>query len=437
MPINLPKDSTEVIARSRVDVARSLDNSNPFLRNHWLESLVNANGNRSFDFYFELAQALLEAFPDTAVDNLPQWAGIYKVIQNPATIASGNITFTAAAAGGIIPISTVVASSDGLEYVTQAAGTITAVVLTISSLTRVGTVATATTASAHNLGSNSQLTVSGAVETDYNLVNPAITVTSSTTFTYVVANDPTTPATGSPIATALIASVAVESTLFGVNQNQDADAPLTLQTPISGVNDTADVNQAALTGAVDIETVEVWSARTVERIQNPVANFNVAKIISEAKTISGVTRVFVEEVTPAVGQVTIYFMRDNDVNPIPDGAEVAEVKAVLLLIKPATTDPDDVIVSAPTAVPTNYTFSSLSPNTTTMQAAVTSNLKQFYAERTEIGVNIDEDAYRAAIFNTVDEATGDVVTGFALSAPSGDITIAAGQIGTLGVIVYP
>ena len=54
-----------------------------------------------------------------------------------------------------------------------------------------------------------------------------------------------------------------------------------------------------------------------------------------------------------------------------------------------------------------------------------------------MGVNVDEDAYRSAIFNTVDIATGDVVKTFTLSAPSGDISIATGEIGIFGSVVYP
>jgi len=72
-----------------------------------------------------------------------------------------------------------------------------------------------------------------------------------------------------------------------------------------------------------------------------------------------------------------------------------------------------------------------------MQTAITANLQQFFKESTTVGVDVDEDAYRSAIFNTVDTATGDTVSTFGLSAPSGDVTIASGEIGALGSIVYP
>jgi len=67
--------------------------------------------------------------------------------------------------------------------------------LTVSSITRVSATAIVTTASAHGLVTGDWVTISGASQTDYNL-NTEVTVTGSTTFTYVVLNSPVTPATG-------------------------------------------------------------------------------------------------------------------------------------------------------------------------------------------------------------------------------------------------
>lgn len=75
---------------------------------------------------------------------------------------------------------------------------------TITSLTRVGNVATAVTAEPHNIaqkvrGAPQTVTISGAIETDYNGVKTLLSIPSQTSFTYKVENDPTTPATGSPV----------------------------------------------------------------------------------------------------------------------------------------------------------------------------------------------------------------------------------------------
>lgn len=65
----------------------------------------------------------------------------------------------------------------------------------VTSITRSSTTATVTTTGAHGLSTNDRVAIEGAVETDYN-GDYDITVTGANTFTYTVANSPTTPATG-------------------------------------------------------------------------------------------------------------------------------------------------------------------------------------------------------------------------------------------------
>ena len=361
------------------------------------------------------------------------------------------------------------------------------------------------------------VTISGAVETEYNLTDTAITVTGLDTFTYEVAGSPTTPATGTILAAFTTANVTVESVGFGAGTNLDADTPVKLQSPIVNVDDTLYVTFGAVGGGTDAETTEEYKARYLDKIRNPVAHFNEADIVAEAKEVAGVTRVFVKPAgtevgtvavssitrsgnvatvvtttphgfedgqvtsiagaveteynvtrtriiiedattfhyvvfgapsTPAtgtitsttavpLGQVVTYFMRDNDPDPIPTASEVQVVKDKLDGILPANTSTDDSTVLAPTAVPQDYIFTALEPNTPTMQAAIDANLDQFYSEQVEVGVDVDEDAYRAAIKNTVDPDTGDTVQSFELSTPSGDLATGSGQIPTKGAITWP
>lgn len=67
--------------------------------------------------------------------------------------------------------------------------------VSVSSLTRSGTTATATCAAPHGLATGDTVLVAGAGQADYN-VEAVVTVVSGTVFTYDVANSPTTPATG-------------------------------------------------------------------------------------------------------------------------------------------------------------------------------------------------------------------------------------------------
>ena len=162
-----------------------------------------------------------------------------------------------------------------------------------------------------------------------------------------------------------------------------------------------------------------------------------AAIERKVKEVSGITRVFVEEITPAAGQVTVYFTRDNDDSIIPDASEVNTAKDKLLEIKAAHVDDSDVIVAAPTGVTVDFTFSALSPNTSDMQAAVTANLQALFRDDTTVGEDLLRVAFEGAIFNTIDPDTGDSVASFTLSTPVADVPISSGEIPVLGNITYP
>ncbi len=436
MALNLPETASEIDQRAKVDVKRELPDSNPFLKNSFIGSLITANSNRIFDVYFALSQAQLESLPNTAVITLEFWAAIWGITRIPATVAGHQIAMGGTATG-IIPLNTFYVSSDGNIYVSTAAGTIVTQSLAISSITRVGNVATLTTVNDHLLGSNILITVTGAVETEYNVSAVQCTITGVDTLEYAVSGTPSTPATGTILLGFDSVLVPIQSTDFGSDQTLLADAVLTLQSPITNVDDENNISFNGIVDGTDQESNESLRDRLLERIQNPIAHFNSAELISVAKSIAGVTRVFVEEITPDVGQVTVYFMRDNDLTTtIPNASEVAVVKAVLDAIRPANTDTADLIVAAPTPITTNFDFSAISPDTATMKTAITNSLTQFFAERTEPGINVVEEAYNAAIFNTVDTVTGEELDSFSLTTPSGDITVSSGEIVILGAVTF-
>lgn len=435
MSLDLPTSAQQVVSRSKADVQRELAQSNPFLKNSWLGAIVTAAANRIYDFYLQLKAALKQSFPDTATDDyLERWGAIWGKSRLAASQAVGNVAATGA--GGTIPINTVLTIS-GKTYKTTQAKVIAATPSLIFSITRVGQVATATTVNNHNLANNCKVTILGAVQAEYNVANSEIIVTGLKTFTFTVAGSPATPATGVINASCEFASIPVISDDFGADTNQSAGAQLRLQSPLVNVDNIMTVDFGTIGGGSDEESDEDFRARILDRIQNPVAQFNVASIVDKAKEVPGVTRVFVQEVTPNPGQVTIYFMRDDDSYPIPDFAEITAVKNKVLEIKPANTSDSDVIVAGPSEVIQNFLFGSLNPNTATMKAAIEENLKQFFREQTIVGQPVTEDAYRAAIQNTIDTATGDSVTSFSLLTPPGDISVFTNQIVILGVVTWP
>ncbi len=514
MAIGTPENTSQVEDRIKADVQREAPDSNPYLKAHWLRSLITGIARRIFDFYQDLRRTETRLFPDTADDETsPRWGNIYIGPKTAASNSSGKVVLQGTAGNGVGV--GVLLTSNGLEFNTTSSANISDQIIGALSITRSGTTATVTTNGNHNLASSVPVTIAGADQSEYNLVDAEIVVTGLDSFTYQVSGTPVT-ATGTITAAYTSASVSIESVDFGSDTNLDLDTPMKLQSPLVGVDDTLYVDFGAIGGGSDEERTVNYKDRYLDKIRNPVAHFNASDITAKAKEVAGVTRVFVEEAgkeigtiaitsidrtgnvvkvvtasdhgfddgqtttitgaveteynvtnariivedtvtfhyvvlgsptTPAsgtivaaasipLGQVRTFFMRDNDANPIPTLSEVQTVKDQIDTIRPANTSILDNIVKAPDPVTVDYAFTELEPNTATMRDAVEQNIEQFHEEQTTVGVNVDEDAYRAAIKNTVDPATGDIVVSFALSLPIGDITINSGQIAVKGTVTF-
>lgn len=436
MALQLPQTAKDVTARAKVDVQRELQRSDPFVRFSYVGSIISGLCNRVFEFYGALREVEREANPLTAVRNLDLWASVVKVFTRPGAPAHGSIWVHAelAANGTMIPSGTRFVSSAGNVYVSDGDSTIGLGGGAISALSASAGVATATR-NGHGLASNAIVTITGATQTGFNLSSVPVTVVSENVFTYAVSASLSGAATGSPVVTTFGASVALASEEAGDAYNLDPDAKVAFEaTAPPNVASPAWVAAPGIRDGSDIEDAETKRARMLDRFRNPTAQFNLAAIRAKVMEIPGTTRVFVKEATPAVGQVTVYLMRDGDLSPIPDASEVAAAKAAILTIKPAQTSDADVIVAAPVAVTQNFTFSAISPSTASMKDAVRETLAEFFKLKTDVGVNVAQDAYRSAIFNTRDPVTGSPVASFTLTTPSGAITVTSGQIAVLGTV---
>lgn len=433
MPINFPSYKN-LIDRTRSDVRNELPNSDPTIFGSFLRAMSDSLASRAYDIVLLIRQALDQFFPQTSSGlYLERWAGYEDLTRLDATTSLGTISVTGT--GGVsIPVSTVFTGSNGLKYTSQAGVSITSKSFSITSLTRSGTTVTAT-ATAHPLSSFNSVAISGAVETEYNGTFE-VTVIGLNTFQYEIVGTPSTPATGTILGGVDNAIVTVRSDLTGQAQNLTNGASMTLDTPITNVDNTAYVTFDGISGGTDLETDDELRARVLESRANPVANFNKASIEKVVRSVAGVTRVFVQEITPSVGDVTIYFFRDNDVNPIPSAGNINTVKDKILETLPATSDPSNVYVLAPTIKTTDFTFTSITPDTPTMRTSIQNSLLAFFEDKTDFEVNVTQDQYRSAIQETQDTETGEFLTSFVLSSPSGDITVASGEIAGLGVVTF-
>jgi uncharacterized phage protein gp47/JayE len=412
----------------------------PNIRNSLIGGLTSSM-SAGFDENNDLIKDLLkQLFPQTATDEyLENWASFFGIIRKIAVQASGYVIFEGTAATSI-PATTAIQSADGTEYQTQAAATISTSTIGLVSLTRSGTTATANTTSAHNLATGTTVTISGAAQLDYNITTTIIVI-SETSFTFQVANSPTTPATGTILATFTTAKVQVLAVEYGTNGNSSGGSELTLISPIVGVETSCYIDYNGFSQGLDLENDDSLRTRLLERTSNFSAPFTAGGLpVFIKEKISGITRVWVQTATPVAGKVTIYFARDGDANNIPTSAQALAVKNAIIDpdtgIKPANTPDSYVIVSAPTAVPINFSFSSLSPNTAAMRSAISTTLYDYFrSDSVAVGGDLVANEYNALIYSVID-ADGNSPT-FALTSPSGTISISDSELATLGNITFP
>ena len=223
------------------------------------------------------------------------------------------------------------------------------------------------------------------------------------------------------------ATVAVKAVNAGTDGNTDADVNLTLESPISGIDNTATVAAGGLIDGLDEESDDSLRTRVLNRIQQPPHGGADFDYIEWALSISEVTRVWVYPNNTGLGTVGVSFVTDDAAGGIiPDGAKVTEVQDYIDTVKPVTAD---VTVFAPTAVPLDFTIE-VTPDTTTVRAAVEASLQDLLKRDAEPAGTILISKIREAVSVAAGE-TDNTVT-----VPAADVTHTAGQIATFGTITW-
>lgn len=94
------------------------------LRRSFLKVFARALAGLAHVLFGYLAYIEREAFPDTAIDNITRWAGIWGVFQKEATYAKFQCSVSGSP-GTVIPINRVYRRTDGFEYTAEAEVTLT------------------------------------------------------------------------------------------------------------------------------------------------------------------------------------------------------------------------------------------------------------------------------------------------------------------------
>ena len=230
-------------------------------------------------------------------------------------------------------------------------------------------------------------------------------------------------------ATTTTITVQVQAVDAGSAANLATSVPMTLVSPIAGVTSTGAVASPGLSGGTDQEDLEDYRGRVIDNLRRPPSSGGPGDYRAWALENPGVTRAWEYGSRAGLGTVTLFFMMDDRVNPIPLSGDVATVQAYIDARKPI--DMRAVYVLAPIAQPVNMTIA-LRPNTTTVQATVLQSLKDLFASTL---VAHETSLTQSKIDEAISTAVGEDAHNIT-SIGSLTVTSESGNILTLGTVTF-
>lgn len=254
--------------------------------------------------------------------------------------------------------------------------------------------------------------------------------------TLVKRGDGVAYATDSDVAIASgTATVTATAVAGGIIGNCAVSTILALVSPIGGVNSAAAVATGGMANGTDLEDVEVWRGRVVDRIRLLAQGGSAVDytLWTEATASVSVSKVWPLEHTPNPGDVTVYFLvTGSGAARIPSGGNVTAVQTQLNGKRPIN---DNAIARAPADDAVPFTIHALTPNTTPMKAAVEASLTAMFDRSASLAGTIANATARTAIGNTPG------LVSFVLASVDGggedaDIVAGFGEVSRLGTVTY-
>lgn len=221
-------------------------------------------------------------------------------------------------------------------------------------------------------------------------------------------------------------TAAVEAVDAGTLGNADAGLVLTLVQPVAGVTNSFTVLAPGLTGGIAQESIESLRARVIRSYRVIPHGGSAADYETWALEVPGVTRAWCRGNYVGPGTVGLFVMRDGDTEPVPNPAQLAEVKAYIDPLRPVTAE---LYVLAPVEVPVAYSIHPV-PDTTAVRAAIQAQLIDLHDREAGLG----ETLLLTHIAQAISGASGE--TDHDLVSPVADVPAGINQLLTFGGITW-
>lgn len=227
--------------------------------------------------------------------------------------------------------------------------------------------------------------------------------------------------TGGPVGALEVA--AVDAGQLG---NTPAGTVLRLVSPVLGVNDTATVAAPGIEGGTEQESIEALRARVIRSYRVIPHGGSKSDYETWALEVPGVTRAWIVRHWMGPGTVGVFFVRDNDLDPIPSEEACADVKAYIEQERPVTAE---LYVLPPVEKPVQYEIK-VSPDSSAVRRAVEAELVELHQRESELGAGLLLTHIGEAISSATGERDHEVLS------PPGNVTAAANELLTYGGVLW-
>lgn len=226
------------------------------------------------------------------------------------------------------------------------------------------------------------------------------------------------------------ASVPVEAVAAGADGNAAAGALVSLVSPLAGVDSTATVDAAGLTGGADQATDAELRAALLARLGAPPQGGSLADYQRWALEVPEVTRRWI--FPPAPGDdspvIGVYFvLDDHPTSIVPDAAKLDEMQDYLEARRAVGQRP---VAAAVTLAPLDVTISNLDPDTPEVRAAIAAELADLHLRDAVPGGVILVSRIREAISIAAGESDHELV------APGANVPHATGELPVPGTLTF-
>lgn len=211
----------------------------------------------------------------------------------------------------------------------------------------------------------------------------------------------------------------------GATGNTDDSLPMRLVSPITGLTSAGVAD--SIQGGADVEDLELWRARIIERWYWTPQGGADGDYEVWAKEVTGIARAWTYRHWSGRGTVGVMVANSDLINPVPDAATVAAVQDHIEPLAPVAGA--DIYVFAPTPHTVNFKIR-LNPDTTAVRYAVEAELRSMMLR----DGGPESVLKPSRISEAISIATGEY--SHTLVSPSADITIGKGELGVVGAISW-